>query len=74
MLHHFKQQPHISDAKVIKTVLKCNGKEVEGNSALWRGLSPNSSYTVEYIVTVEYGKGETSTATYKGKVLYRLKR
>lgn len=54
------------DAIVIKTVLKCNGKEVEGNSALWRGLSPNSSYTVEYIVTVEYGKGETSTATYKG--------
>ena len=30
------------DAKVIKTVLKCGGKEVEGNSALWRGLSPNS--------------------------------
>ena len=54
------------DAEVIKETIKCNGKEIEGKSILASGLNPNTSYDVEYIITVAYGDNNQYTETYTG--------
>ena len=54
------------DAKVIKETIKCNGKEIEGKSIAVNGLNPNTSYDVEYIITVAYGDNNQSTYSYTG--------
>lgn len=56
----------MGDAKVINTVIKCNGKKVEGNNISLMGLTPDTSYDVEYIVTVAYGSSNQSTYSYTG--------
>lgn len=56
----------MGDAKVTNTVIKCNGKKVEGNNISLMGLNPNTSYDVEYIVTVAYGSSNQSTYSYTG--------
>ena len=54
------------DAKVTNTVIKCNGKVLEGNNVSFTGLNPNTSYDVEYIITVAYGDNNQSTYPYTG--------
>lgn len=56
----------MGDAKVINTVIKCNGKKVEGNNISLMGLIPDTSYDVEYTVTVAYGSNNQSTYSYTG--------
>ena len=52
------------DAEVIKETIKFNGKTVEGKNVSVNGLAPNTSYDVEYTVTVAYGSNNQSTYSY----------
>jgi len=53
------------DAVVTKTVIKCNGKEIEGDNLSVCGLTPNKSYTVDYIITVQGNKTYEDSKTFK---------
>ena len=53
------------DAVVTKTVIRCNAKEVEGNSIAVCGLIPNKSYNVVYTVTVQGDMTYESSKTSK---------
>jgi len=47
------------DAVVTKQVLSVGGKSVEGNEISLKGLTPNSSYSAKYVVTIAYGNKQT---------------
>ncbi len=49
------------DAVVTKTVIKCN----EGDNLSVCGLTPNKSYTVDYIITVQGNKTYEDSKTFK---------
>ena len=51
------------DAVVTKQVLSVGGKSVEGNELSLTGLTPNSSYTAKYVVTIAYGNKQTRDYT-----------
>ena len=57
------------DAEVTKTVIKCNGKTVEGDEISLNGLTPNTSYNVEYVVTVKGNKTYNNSKTIKTEPL-----
>jgi len=52
------------DAVFVKEAFKCNGKEVEGKSISVNGLKPNTSYNVDYTITVAYGDNNQYTTTF----------
>ena len=63
----------IGDAKVVKETIKFNGKEIEGKSISVNGLNPNTSYDVEYTITVAYGDNNQSTYSYTGTKTVKTK-
>ncbi len=56
----------IGDATFAKEVFRCNGKEVEGKSISVSGLNPNTSYNIDYTITVAYGDNNQYTKSFTG--------